>query len=158
MSLNCLDSKLPLPTSGTRLNCNSTSMSLNCKPPISYPSIGISLTYRHPSSYPSSSCMTLNCPLSDMTLNCAHHMACDLTCDGSPGEPRDEPLAPNDISIRHTLDPLQTLIDRLHKSSQLDPDNTLTRSLWHQQKSTFLIPSYFILLHLIPLILGVRRE
>jgi len=28
----------------------------------------------------------------------------------------------------------------------------------HQQKSTFLIPSYSILLHLIPLILGVRRE
>src|SRR6267142_485049 len=28
----------------------------------------------------------------------------------------------------------------------------------HQQKSTFLIPSYLILLHLIPLILGVRRE
>jgi len=30
--------------------------------------------------------------------------------------------------------------------------------LVHQQKSTFLIPSYSILLHLIPLILGVRRE
>src|SRR6266850_5841329 len=30
--------------------------------------------------------------------------------------------------------------------------------LKHQQKSTFLIPSYSILLHLIPLILGVRRE
>jgi len=30
--------------------------------------------------------------------------------------------------------------------------------LAHQQKSTFLIPSYSILLHLIPLILGVRRE
>jgi len=29
---------------------------------------------------------------------------------------------------------------------------------YHQQKSTFLIPSYSILLHLIPLILGVRRE
>jgi len=28
----------------------------------------------------------------------------------------------------------------------------------HQQKSTFLIPSYSILLYLIPLILGVRRE
>jgi len=28
----------------------------------------------------------------------------------------------------------------------------------HQQKSTFLIPSYSILLHLIPLILRVRRE
>ena len=28
----------------------------------------------------------------------------------------------------------------------------------HQQKSTFLIPSHSILLHLIPLILGVRRE
>jgi len=28
----------------------------------------------------------------------------------------------------------------------------------HQQKSTFLIPSYSILLHLIPLILGLRRE
>src|SRR6267142_2043546 len=28
---------------------------------------------------------------------------------------------------------------------------------YHQQKSTFLIPSYSILLHLIPLILGVRR-
>jgi len=28
----------------------------------------------------------------------------------------------------------------------------------HQQKSTFLIPSYSILLHLIPLILEVRRE
>ena len=28
----------------------------------------------------------------------------------------------------------------------------------HQQKSTFLISSYSILLHLIPLILGVRRE
>src|SRR6267142_3800990 len=28
----------------------------------------------------------------------------------------------------------------------------------HQQKSTFLIPSYSILLHLIPLILGVRSE
>ena len=28
----------------------------------------------------------------------------------------------------------------------------------HQQKSTFLILSYSILLHLIPLILGVRRE
>src|SRR6267142_632937 len=35
-------------------------------------------------------------------------------------------------------------------------ENTDRRT--HQQKSTFLIPSYSILLHLIPLILGVRRE
>src|SRR6267142_1887979 len=42
--------------------------------------------------------------------------------------------------------------------------NSLYSALWHlvvllhQQKSTFLILSYSILLHLIPLILGVRRE
>jgi len=35
---------------------------------------------------------------------------------------------------------------------------TLIKQKLHQQKSTFLIPSYSILLHLIPLILGVRRE
>ena len=35
---------------------------------------------------------------------------------------------------------------------------TVGVGLEHQQESTFLIPSYFILLHLIPLILGVRRE
>jgi len=35
---------------------------------------------------------------------------------------------------------------------------TTEEMVHHQQKSTFLIPSYSILLHLIPLILGVRRE
>jgi len=36
--------------------------------------------------------------------------------------------------------------------------NALPFHAAHQQKSTFLIPSYSILLHFIPLILGVRRE
>src|SRR6266850_5858070 len=37
-------------------------------------------------------------------------------------------------------------------------DNSPVLRRHHQQKSTFLIPSYSILLRLIPLILGVRRE
>jgi len=123
--------KLPSASSfsGMSLNCLAPEPSdtrLNYKTPISYLSISTSLNCRHPSSYPLSGCMTLKCPLSDTTLNCAHHMACDLACDG----PRDEPLVPDDVIGHHTLDPLQTLIERLHKSSQLDPNNTSTCSLW----------------------------
>jgi len=40
----------------------------------------------------------------------------------------------------------------------MDGQRSITVDGLHQQKSTFLIPSYSILLHLIPLILGVRRE
>ena len=46
----------------------------------------------------------------------------------------------------------------LDLSASLFPFEARLTNAGHQQKSTFLIPSYSILLHLVPLILGVRRE
>jgi len=47
---------------------------------------------------------------------------------------------------------------RQHHNSNNETITTTLQWRQYQQKSTFLIPSYSILLHLIPLILGVRRE
>jgi len=57
-SLNYSDHPL---TSSMRLNCNHDQHIIELQDSLS-------------------SCMMIKCPLSDRTLNCAHHMACDLTC------------------------------------------------------------------------------
>ena len=88
---------------------------------------------------PEHPCMTLNYkpPYSSCTsLNCQGLSSCmTLNCPPSGA-----------LMINH---PLYCLMKQYHSSHAHGP---------HQQKSTFLIPSYSILLHLIPLILGVRRE
>ena len=100
-SLNYSDHPL---TSSMRLNCNHDQHIIELQDSLS-------------------SCMMIKCPLSDRTLNCARHMACDLACAGSSDEPHDEPLVPNDVSRHHTL-------NLIHQSYTLDPNDTLTGSIW----------------------------